>query len=89
MLRNMKSSKHFQIMWMPMLLHLHFRNFRDVMRRELDSNVIKKAFETEDEYHFFFSDVTKCSRFVLFSGTYCKRVRGRQPFCVPWFPKYR
>ena len=25
--RSMKSSKHFQIMWMPMLLHLHFRNF--------------------------------------------------------------
>lgn len=28
--------------------------FRDVMRRELDSNVIKKHFETEDEYHFSF-----------------------------------
>lgn len=25
--RNMKSSKHFQIMDVPMLLHLHFRNF--------------------------------------------------------------
>ena len=28
--------------------------FRDVMRRELDSNEIKKHFETEDEYHFSF-----------------------------------
>ena len=28
--------------------------FRDIMRRELDSNVIKKHFETEDEYHFSF-----------------------------------
>ncbi|MCB5473353.1 MULTISPECIES: ATP-binding protein [Blautia] len=28
--------------------------FQDVMRRELDSNVIKKHFETEDEYHFSF-----------------------------------
>ena len=28
--------------------------FRDVMRRELDSNKIKKHFETEDEYHFSF-----------------------------------
>lgn len=28
--------------------------FRDVMRRELDGNVIKKHFETEDEYHFSF-----------------------------------
>ena len=28
--------------------------FRDVMRRELDSNVIKNHFETEDEYHFSF-----------------------------------
>mgnify|MGYP000438314058 CR=1 FL=1 len=26
--------------------------FRDVMRRELDRNMIKKHFETEDEYHF-------------------------------------
>ena len=26
--------------------------FRDVMRRELDRNMIKKTFETEDEYHF-------------------------------------
>ena len=28
--------------------------FRDVMRRELDRNEIKKHFETEDEYHFSF-----------------------------------
>ena len=28
--------------------------FQDVMRRELDSNMIKKHFETEDEYHFSF-----------------------------------
>ena len=28
--------------------------FRDVMRRELDRNMIKKHFETEDEYHFSF-----------------------------------
>ena len=28
--------------------------FRDVMRRELDRNKIKKHFETEDEYHFSF-----------------------------------
>ena len=28
--------------------------FRDVMRRGLDSNEIKKHFETEDEYHFSF-----------------------------------
>ena len=49
MLRNMKSSKHFQIMRMPMLLHLHFG--REFVR---GNDVIKSILKQKNEISFLF-----------------------------------
>ena len=59
--------------------------FRDVMRRELDSNVIKKHFETEDEYHFSFETSPNAAGLSCFQAHIVKEYEEGSHFAILGF----
>lgn len=59
--------------------------FRDVMRRELDSNVIKKHFETEDEYHFSFETSPNAAGLSCFQAHIVKEYEENSHFAFLGF----
>lgn len=59
--------------------------FRDVMRWELDSNVIKKHFETEDEYHFSFETSPNAAGLSCFQAHIVKEYEEGSHFAILGF----
>ena len=59
--------------------------FRAVMRRELDSNVIKKHFETEDEYHFSFETLPNAAGLSCFQAHIVKEYEEGSHFAFLGF----
>ena len=59
--------------------------FRDVMRRELDSNVIKNHFETEDEYHFSFETSPNAAGLSCFQAHIVKEYEEGSHFALLGF----
>ena len=55
------------------------------MRRELDSNVIKKHFETEDEYHFSFETSPNAAGFSCFQAHIVKEYEEGSHFAFLGF----
>ena len=58
---------------------------RDVMRRELDSNEIKKHFETEDEYHFSFETSSNAAGLSCFQAHIVKEYEEGSHFAFLGF----
>ena len=59
--------------------------FRAVMRRELDSNMIKKHFETEDEYHFSFETLPNAAGLSCFQAHIVKEYEEGSHFAFLGF----
>ena len=59
--------------------------FRAVMRRELDSNMIKKHFETEDEYHFSFETLPNAAGLSCFQAHIVKEYEEGNHFAFLGF----
>ena len=59
--------------------------FRAVMRRELDRNMIKKHFETEDEYHFSFETLPNAAGLSCFQAHIVKEYEEGSHFAFLGF----